>query len=138
MSNLISIIDSLKLKLTHSEYKSIIDEINRQNTIPFCKVKIAIPWIETSTDDCGEQSLSITHKFIILIMPLKYIEDSNIYICNSYPLSDIFENSLHNDSESFLETLQKFKINSLEITNKTCIIISIEKISLYNSSDMTF
>lgn len=140
MSRLLPLIDEIRRKITDNEYKIIIDQIEteekRKESLLLSKVKIAIPWVGKqldSTDECGDDPITIRHEFITLIVPTIYIKDNNITICKIYSLMDIFNNSLNHDIDSFIYNIEVIHINSVYIHNKTCIIISIEP--LYKDPD---
>jgi hypothetical protein len=136
MSRLLHLINDIRRKITDYEYKIILDEIateeNRRQSLSLSKVKIAIPWVGKqldSTDECGDDPITIRHEFITLIVPTKYIQDNNITICKTYPLIDIFNNSLNHDIDSFIYRMEIIRINCIDIHNKTCIIIATESIN---------
>jgi hypothetical protein len=136
MSRLLPLIYEIRRKITDNEYKIILDEITneekRKQAFSLSKVKISIPWVGKQleyTDECGDDPITIRHEFITLIVPTKYIQDNNITICKTYPLMDIFNNSLNNDIDSFIYNIEMIHINSIQIHNKTCIIIAIDPIN---------
>lgn len=131
MSKLLPLIDEIRGRITDNEYKIIVEEITREENkkLSLSKVKIAIPWVTKPLepdDDCCNDPITIRHEFITLIVPTTYIQDNKLSICNSYPLTDLFTNSLNHDTESFMNSIEIIPINSIHIHNKTCILISIE------------
>ena len=135
MSRLLPLIDEIRRKITDNEYKIIIDQISleekQKESLLLSKVKIAIPWVGKqldSTDECGDDPITIRHEFITLIVPTIYIKDNKVTIGDTYPLMDLFNNSLNYDTQSFMYSIEVVHINSVHIHNKTCIIISIEPV----------
>jgi len=136
MSRLLPFIDEIRRKITDNEYKIILDEISleekRKQAISLSKVKIAVPWLSKQleyTDECCGDPITIRHEFITLIVPTTYIKDNKINICKTYPLMDIFNNSLNHDIDSFIYSIEVIHINSIHIHNKSCIIIAIDPIN---------
>jgi hypothetical protein len=125
MSRLIDLIDEIKQKITDNEYKLIVEELS---THRLSQVKIAIPWIykPLNTDEqCDDNPLILSHTFITLVIPTKYIEDNNISECNEYILEDLFTNSLNYDHKSFInEYVNIIDIGQVHIHNKSCIVLS--------------
>lgn len=135
MSRLLPLIDEIRRKITDNEYKIIIDQIEteekRKESLLLSKVKIAIPWLSKPLnfdDECCGDPITIRHEFITLIVPTIYIKDNNLTIGDTYPLMDLFNNSLNYDTQSFMYSIEVVHINSVHIHNKTCIIISIEPV----------
>ena len=141
MSRLLDLVHHIRRKISDDEYKIITDEIRRDeirhSSYSLSKVKIAIPWVGKGldcTDECGEDPITITHEFITLIVPTKYLQQNNVSAGSSYPITDIFNNSLNYDSNSFINRLETVVINSVHVQNRTCIIISSELLNKSNDS----
>jgi len=136
MSRLLHLIEDIRRKISDDEYKTMVDEI-RAETHLLSKVKIAIPWVSKGldgTDECGEDPITISHEFFTLIVPTTYLQQNNVSTGSSYPITDIFNNSLNYDSESFIKRLETVVINSVQVQNRTCIIISFESLNKNNDS----
>jgi len=136
MSRLLPFIDEIRRKITDNEYKIILDEITneekRKQAFSLSKVKIAVPWLSKPLDfddECCGDPITIRHEFITLIVPTTYIKDNKINICDTYPLMDLFNNSLNYDTQSFMYSIEVIHINSIHIHNKSCIIIAIEPVN---------
>jgi hypothetical protein len=133
MSKLMSLVDEIKQKLTDNEYKLIVEEIALQEKSrnKFSKVKIAVPWVGKQLDvedECTDNPITIKHEFITLILPTQYIGDYNVLLYNTYPLEELFMNSLNYDNQSFMNSIHTINIANIHIHNKTCIIIDIKNI----------
>jgi hypothetical protein len=142
MSRLLHLVESIRRKITDDEYKTVVDEIRRNETRHdeahlLSKVKIAIPWVSKQldgTDECGEDPITICHEFFTLIVPTTYLQQNKITPGCSYQITELFNNSLNYDSESFINRLETVVINSVQIQNRTCIVVAVESVHKNNES----
>jgi hypothetical protein len=141
MNRLLHLVQDIRRKISNEEYKTIVDEIRadeiRAEANSLSKVKIAVPWVCKGldrTDECGEDPITITHEFFTLIVPTTYLQQNNVTPGSSYQITELFNNSLNYDSDSFINRLETVVINSVQIQNRTCIIISSESLNKNNDS----
>lgn len=138
MSKLMELVDEIKQKISDNEYKLLVEEVayEQKQKMKLSKVQIAIPWIirtflDPDGEDPCENSITIKHEFITLIIPTNYLSHHNIDVSDIYPIDELFNNSLNYDTKSFINNIQLININSnsIHIHNKTCIITNITEIT---------